>query len=89
MPHNSLNVADYIQDFFTVENWPVGPPWFIWVLFLFNLVFAVTYRFLHNFYAYLADKLNNVKKGIVLFLVFYLVTWILYVPLAHNVGAGT
>ncbi|QEH41141.1 acyltransferase [Chitinophaga sp. XS-30] len=87
--HNSLNVTDYIQDFFTVENWPVGPPWFIWVLFLFNLVFAVTYRFLHNFYTYLADKLNNVKKGIVLFLVFYLVTWILYVPLAHNVGAGT
>jgi glucan biosynthesis protein C len=32
-----------VKDFFFVEQWPVGPPWFIWVLFVFNILFALIY----------------------------------------------
>ncbi|HEY0273928.1 MAG TPA: acyltransferase, partial [Chitinophaga sp.] len=31
----------YLADFFSVEAWPVGPPWFLWVLFLFNALIAL------------------------------------------------
>jgi len=43
---NDTNILHYIQDFFIAQRWPGGPPWFIWVLFLFNLIFAGTWFFL-------------------------------------------
>ncbi|SDE07328.1 Acyltransferase family protein [Dyadobacter soli] len=41
--HGSAHLPAYIKDFFVVEQWPVGPPWFIWVLFTFNVIFALIY----------------------------------------------
>ncbi|GGN03044.1 acyltransferase [Dyadobacter beijingensis] len=41
--HGNGDIYAYIADFFTTEQWPVGPPWFIWVLFVFNLAFAFIY----------------------------------------------
>jgi len=32
------DLKQYLIDFFTTEGWPVGPPWFIWLLFFFNLL---------------------------------------------------
>lgn len=68
-------IKAYIIDFFTVQAWPVGPPWFIWVLFLFNLVFAVAYPFI--------KRALHVPK---LFLTWYIVSWLVYVPLAVAVN---
>src|SRR5664280_226626 len=36
LAHGQNNIKDYIIDFFTVEHWPVGPPWFIWVCLLYT-----------------------------------------------------
>ncbi len=44
LAHGSAPVAAYVTDFFLIEQWPVGPPWFIWVLFVFNVLFAFLYR---------------------------------------------
>ncbi len=43
--HGSHDIKAYIIDYFSTEAWPVGPPWFIWVLFLYNIIVAVLYRF--------------------------------------------
>jgi len=89
LSHHSISISDYIQDFFTTERWPVGPPWFIWVLFLFNLIFALTYKYLDKLYGNMGRKLSQVRRSIKIFFIFYIVTWILYVPLAYSVGMGT
>ncbi|SIN80382.1 acyltransferase family protein [Chitinophaga niabensis] len=75
LAHGQHDIKGYIVDYFTVEAWPVGPPWFIWVLFLFNLVFALCYPFIKNGL--------HVPK---LFLSWYIITWLLYVPLAVAVN---
>jgi|GEM_PF-73770 len=34
----------YLATFFTTDGWPVGPPWFLWVLLLFDGAAAAMYR---------------------------------------------
>jgi hypothetical protein len=43
LAHGTHDLRAYLIDFFIVEAWPVGPPWFIWVLFFFNLLVAAGY----------------------------------------------
>lgn len=45
LAHGNPSLSAYVTDFFLVEQWPVGPPWFIWVLFAFNAAFALIYSF--------------------------------------------
>lgn len=88
--HKNLDVVAHIKDFFLVEKWPAGPPWFIWVLFLFNLLFAL---FLSHFYKTskkIGKRLSSLKnKPFTFFCLLFSVTWILYVPLAYKMGAGS
>ncbi|MFD2519928.1 acyltransferase family protein [Emticicia soli] len=86
----NTDITAYIQDFFVVEKWPVGPPWFIWVLFVFNLLFALLNPFIKN----ISQKANNFidslqHKPILFFILLWFITWVLYVPLASAVGPGT
>lgn len=88
--HNNTNIIAYIVDFFTVEKWPVGPPWFIWVLFLFNLLFALTYALMGKLYKNTDNRIRRLGNlPLLAFLFLALLTWILYVPVAYNIGAGT
>lgn len=75
LAHGQHDIKGYIVDYFTVEAWPVGPPWFIWVLFLFNAIFALCYPIIKN--GLYVPKL---------FLSWYIITWLLYVPLAVAVN---
>jgi glucans biosynthesis protein C len=88
--HNSADIPAYIKDFFTVEYWPVGPPWFIWMLFLFNLLFAWFYSPLQHAFEKTGRYLVVLKdKPFIIFAGLFCMMWILYVPLAYKVGAGT
>ena len=88
--HNDSNIKAYIVDFFTVEQWPVGPPWFIWILFLFNLLFALIYTFGKNIFTYTSDRISRLgNHPLLCFILLAILTWILYVPVAYNIGAGT
>jgi surface polysaccharide O-acyltransferase-like enzyme len=88
--HNELDIKAYIIDFFTVERWPVGPPWFIWVLFLFNLLFALTYASMGKIYKSTGNQLHSLgNRPMLIFLSLAVLTWLLYVPVAYNIGAGT
>ena len=88
LAHNNTDIIAYIKDFFTVESWPVGPPWFIWVLFLFNLIFALVYKQLINLLNHFEVKIKIVKTFHFLLILFTL-TWLLYVPAAYYFGIGT
>jgi glucans biosynthesis protein C len=88
--HKETNIVAYIVDFFTVEQWPVGPPWFIWVLFFFNLLFAVTYALMGKMYRNTDNRIRAFgNRPLLTFLLLALLTWILYVPVAYTIGAGT
>jgi glucan biosynthesis protein C len=64
----------YLATFFTSDGWPVGPPWFIWVLLLFNGIVALTYRIAPTVLA----KLRQQPTALVIFLV----TIVSFLPLS-------
>lgn len=90
LAHHEHNIKAYIIDFFTTEQWPVGPPWFIWVLFAFNLLLALLYPLVGGLLTKAGAWLSGLQnKPARLFLFLFLATGLLYVPLAWTVGPGT
>jgi glucans biosynthesis protein C len=88
--HSDSSILAYIIDFFTTQNWPVGPPWFIWVLFVFNLLFVLFNPILQKMKPKIILLFSIFKnKPILLFLFLFLITWVFYVPIAYTVGAET
>lgn len=87
--HGKHDVAGYVVDFFTVEAWPVGPPWFIWVLFVFNLIIAALFPLLQGaamrWGQWMANRRQQPGR---LLLYWFLFSWILYVPMVLLVDAG-
>jgi len=90
LAHHNANVGEYVADFFGTEEWPVGPPWFIWVLFVFNVLFALSYSLLHKIYEAWGRRMTPLgNKPLPFILLAIVFTWILYVPLAMYVGPYT
>lgn len=88
--HQSTNVAAYIKDFFTTEHWPMGPFWFVWVLFLFNILLLAINLLIQKTNSGTARFLSKLQhQPFRLFCLFLVFTWVLYVPVAYHVGAGT
>lgn len=87
--HQSTNITDYVIDFFTIENWPPGPHWFIGVLFFFNLILGVVYPFIKEKLNRCSDKISFfTNRPVAVFAVLFGLTFILYVPIAYCIGAG-
>jgi glucan biosynthesis protein C len=55
----------YLATFFTSDGWPVGPPWFLWVLLVFNGMVALVHRSAPTALA----KLRRQPTAFVIFLV--------------------
>jgi len=94
--HGSGSLRAYVTDFFVVEQWPVGPPWFIWVLFAFNVAFAFIYLINKSLLTpkpLPADSkdstITNAHKPAIILLRWFLFTFVLYVPFAFWLGPGT
>lgn len=84
------DLRDHVVDYFTTEGWPVGPPWFIWVLFLFNVVFALLFPFLKGTLDKASRSISAMRhRSWTLIAGLALFTWILYVPMAMWFGANT
>ena len=85
--HSNLDIITYIKDFFIIEGWPAGPPWFIWVLFLFNLMFALFLSHFNKTSKKVGKRLSSLKnKPLTFFVLLFSITWILYVPIAYKIG---
>jgi glucans biosynthesis protein C len=86
--HPEGGLKNFLKDFLFVEGWPPGPPWFIWVLFLFNVVFAV---FGKAFLPFVYKSENKLKlladHPVKVALVIYIIIWLLYVPASWLFGA--
>ncbi len=90
MAHHNTDIVNYVRDYFTTEHWPSGPEWFIWILFLFNVAFALCYKAFKNTFIRTAKKISSLQtKPLAFVLLLFIITWMLYVPIAYNVGAGT
>ncbi|WP_293305871.1 acyltransferase family protein [Pedobacter sp. UBA5917] len=84
---SSSDLAAYIKDFFTTEAWPVGPPWFLWLLFVFNVVAALIYRLFSSRYGLsLSEIFNGKMNGFKLFLILFLIGLLAYLPMAGYFG---
>lgn len=91
--HGSGNIRDYVVDFFGIEQWPVGPPWFIWVLFVFNVAFALIYFLKTSLFksaanAPVGEHASRTYKPATVILLWFLFTFVLYVPFAFWLGPG-
>ena len=89
LAHGNYNPGEFLKDFFTVEDWPPGPPWFIWVLFLFNLIIAACYnstrRGLEKAGAFVAAQAAHPAR---IGLYWYLMTCLLFIPLVLIFGGS-
>jgi glucan biosynthesis protein C len=82
--NHTLNVSVFIKDFLRNQQWPVGPPWFIWILLLFN-VWALILPL--NFYIYVSNLTFKLIKHPAKFLaVVFLVVSFSFIPISLWVG---
>ncbi|MBO9611918.1 MAG: acyltransferase [Dyadobacter sp.] len=87
LAHGRGSLYAYVEDFFILEQWPVGPPWFIWVLFTFNILFALIYTIFRpkrNLNA--STTHTRVHKPVMVICYWFLFTFALYVPFAFWLG---
>jgi glucans biosynthesis protein C len=88
--HPEGGIKNFLTDFFFVEGWPPGPPWFIWVLFLFNFILALLIKTDIPLILKVGNKLQTWKdKPFRAALLFYIIVWFLYVPASWLFGAYT
>jgi glucan biosynthesis protein C len=88
--HPEGGIKNFLIDFFFVEGWPPGPPWFIWVLFLFNLILALFSKTAIPFIQRADHKLQTLKDSpLRVALVFYTLVLVLYVPASWLFGSYT
>lgn len=86
LAHGRLGLLAYVKDFFIVEQWPVGPPWFIWVLFVFNIAFAFIYLACRSKFEVTKNTEPRYYQPATLVLCAFLLTFALYVPFAFWLG---
>ena len=90
LTQGDTSITRYVVNFFTIQKWPVGPPWFIWVLFLFNFIFGVSFPLAGKWYKRSGELLSLLKdKPGKLFIIWFSFTWLTYAPLSYIVGRGT
>ena len=89
LAHGNYDLGPFLKDFFTTEGWPPGPPWFIWVLFLFNFIIAICYNRIRpglqkagDFVGRQAPHPARIAVG------WYLLTVVLFLPLVLIFGGG-
>jgi glucan biosynthesis protein C len=81
------HITAYVLDFFTKQAWPVGPPWFLWLLFVFNVLEALAYPLWQNQFSRLSTWFAGLRdKPILFFGWMSLITWLCYVPLVYVFG---
>jgi surface polysaccharide O-acyltransferase-like enzyme len=82
-PHHSTFVMDYLFN----QQWPVGPPWFIWLLLVFDGVAVLIFARRRSFFPRLGSWLAGVSKRPILFcMTLYGLVALSLIPLSLWVG---
>jgi glucans biosynthesis protein C len=81
---NSFNISLFIKDYIFNQQFPVGPPWFIWVLLFFNAVAIIIPL---KLYVYLSNSITKLAKYPArIVLVFFGAVALAFVPISLWVG---
>jgi len=73
----------YTIDYFTTQSWPVGPPWFTWVLFLFTCLAILIYK--KHIILKITKYYTLLNNNTAFYFKCFLLTIIAYIPLVHIV----
>lgn len=63
----------FLRRFFTTDGWPVGPPWFLWLLLAFCVVIALAFPLAPRFWARFSLPVTSSSKLAFLFVITTLV----------------
>src|SRR5258708_11436607 len=89
LAHGNWDIGAFVTDFIRVEHWPPGPPWFIGILFLFNVAVCLLYPGLRLFLQRLDQGLSRVAgRPWGLFWRGYAFTLVLFLPLVLLFGSS-
>ncbi|MDQ6843134.1 MAG: hypothetical protein M3Z92_02105, partial [Bacteroidota bacterium] len=75
------------MDYLFNEQWPVGPPWIIWELLLFNIIAAFTPP---KFYITLSNTIYKLAhKPVTFWMALFAIICLSFIPLSLWVGQYT
>ena len=87
---HSTRFIPFVQDYLVNQQWPVGPPWFIWLLLAFDGVAALVFSRVPAFFSGIGHWLAHQRKHPVrLCLILYGLTALSLIPLSLWVGQYT
>ncbi|AKD54857.1 acyltransferase family protein [Spirosoma radiotolerans] len=59
---HSTNLMTFLKDYIIMQGWPVGPPWFIWLLFAFDGVAVLIFRSKPTFFVRAGHRLDRLSQ---------------------------
>lgn len=80
----SFSIVPFIRDYIFTEQWPVGPPWFIWILLAFNAIAVMLPVKVYDAGGRFVSTLT--KDPLLFFGVALLITAISYIPVSLFTG---
>jgi len=82
--NHSIDIAEFIKDFLQNQQWPVGPPWFIWILLLFNAIAVIISS---KFYTSISEATSQLTKNPSrFFVVIFIFVSLAFIPISLWVG---
>ncbi len=84
---HQTNIFLFIQDYIVHQQWPVGPPWFIWLLLLFNIIAAIIPLKFYTTISVIITKLT--QKPFVFLAAVFTVVCIAFIPVSLAIGQYT
>ena len=82
--NHQFNFGSFITDYLVHQRWPVGPPWFIWLLLAFNCLAAMLPQVFYIKAAELVIRLSRKPHRFVL--LWFSIVAIAYIPLSLLIG---
>ena len=87
---HSTHFVPFVQDYIVNQQWPVGPPWFIWLLLAFDGVATLLFSLRSSFFPIVGNWLANLSRHPVRFgLILYGLVALSLIPLSLWVGQYT
>ncbi|MFD2934449.1 acyltransferase family protein [Spirosoma flavum] len=59
---HSTHFVPFVNDYVSTQQWPVGPPWFIWLLLAFDSVAVIIFSRQPSFFPAVGNWLANLSK---------------------------
>jgi surface polysaccharide O-acyltransferase-like enzyme len=84
---NNKSIGAFISDYLFHQQWPVGPPWFIWLLLVFNVIAVLIPA---RYYVKTGNSISGIiRKPPAFFLITFAALALALIPLSLWVGQYT